>query len=123
MPNGRPGDHPYTDIVLHDIDIPNEEIAEIVRDIAATDNERATKEAHRILWRAGVSSMRPEETVSGESLEQLTHDVSSLAAELSRSEEYPRASPLDACLADHEAVYSPARRSGSMLDATIRDEP
>lgn len=110
MPNGRPGDHPYTDIVTHGMDVPNEDVSEVVREIADSDNGSAKREARRLLWNAGVSSMSDDE-LPDEKLERLEGALSSLAVEVGRSEEYPEESPLDACLADVDAVYSaPVRR-------------
>ncbi len=39
MPNGKPGDHPYTDIVLHRTDVYGREIDELVREIDRTGPE------------------------------------------------------------------------------------
>jgi len=105
MPNGRPGDNPYTDIVTHDIDIPDKEVAEIVRDIDSSDNDRARRVAGRILWDAGVSSMGDDEP-SDDKVAQLRSELSSLAAEVELSRAYAHESPLDACLADVDTVYS-----------------
>lgn len=105
MPNGKPGDHPYTDIVNHGIDVPNEEVSEIVRNIAVSGNDKTRKEARRLLWNAGVHLLSDHE-LSDEELERLTHDLYSLAGELRLSENYPHESPLDACLEDDDAVYS-----------------
>ncbi|MDJ0976665.1 MAG: hypothetical protein QNJ98_19570 [Planctomycetota bacterium] len=36
MPNGKPGDHPYTDVVLHGIDVFGPPIDDLLRRAAAT---------------------------------------------------------------------------------------
>lgn len=100
MPNGRPGDHPYTDIVTHDTDTPNKEVADIVREIDDADNDRAQEVAAKILWEA------PAREISDEKLDQLKSELSSLAAEVKLSEDYSQESPLDACLADNNSVYT-----------------
>ncbi len=42
MPNGKPGDHPFTDIVNHGLDVYSSQVAKLVREIAklASDQER-----------------------------------------------------------------------------------
>ena len=42
MPNGKPGDHPFTDIVNHGLDVYSSQVAKRVREIAklASDQER-----------------------------------------------------------------------------------
>ncbi|WP_193366719.1 hypothetical protein [Pelagibius marinus] len=42
MPNGKPGDHPFTDIVVHGRDVYSPKAAELVREIAnlADDKQR-----------------------------------------------------------------------------------
>lgn len=41
MPNGKPGDHPYTDIVIHGRDVYSGKAAKLVREIAklASDSD------------------------------------------------------------------------------------
>ncbi len=34
MPNGKPGDHPYTDIVTHGLEVFTEEVDALVRELA-----------------------------------------------------------------------------------------
>lgn len=103
MPNGRPGDNPYTDIVRHGIDVHDEEVSKIVRHIDEVGNDRAEREADRLLWHAGSN-------LTDEALEGLTRDLYSLAAELRLSKSYPYESPLQACLDEYDAVYSPTVR-------------
>ena len=42
MPNGKPSDHPFTDIVVHGLDVYSSQVAKLVREIAklASDQER-----------------------------------------------------------------------------------
>ena len=40
MPNGKPGDHPYTDIVTHGRDVYSLKAASLVRDIARFADEK-----------------------------------------------------------------------------------
>ena len=42
MPNGKPGDHPFTDIVIHGLDVYSSLADKLVREIAklASDTER-----------------------------------------------------------------------------------
>jgi S-adenosylmethionine hydrolase len=40
MPNGKPGDHPYTDIVTHGRDVYSHKAASLVRDIARFADEK-----------------------------------------------------------------------------------
>lgn len=39
MPNGKPGDHPYTDIVTHGRDVYSPRAAKLVREIAELSDE------------------------------------------------------------------------------------
>lgn len=122
MPNGRPGDHPYTDIVAHNIDIPNTEIAEIVRQIDNSDNDRARSVAKGILWKAGVSSMGDDE-LSDEKLKQLRTELSSLATEVELAEDYSCESPLDACLSEGNNIYStPVRKLVQDIHMEIEED-
>ncbi len=40
MPNGKPGDHPYTDVVLHGRDVYSKRADELVREIASLVGDR-----------------------------------------------------------------------------------
>jgi hypothetical protein len=40
MPNGKPGDHPYTDIVTHGRDVYSARAANLVREIAKLSDDR-----------------------------------------------------------------------------------
>ncbi|MFP4597633.1 MAG: hypothetical protein ACLFVJ_05245 [Persicimonas sp.] len=41
MPNGKPGDHPYTDIVVHGHDFYTDDIDELIRKIAKHGGHKA----------------------------------------------------------------------------------
>ena len=49
MPNGKPGDHPYTDIVLHGLRVYSEAIDRLVREIAALSDDRGRRELQDML--------------------------------------------------------------------------
>ena len=34
MPNGKPGDRPDTDVLIHDIDVYTDEVNELIREVA-----------------------------------------------------------------------------------------
>jgi hypothetical protein len=44
MPNGKPGDHPYTDIVVHGRDVYSQRVSALVREIARLADERTRHE-------------------------------------------------------------------------------
>jgi hypothetical protein len=44
MPNGKHGDHPYTDIMIHGRDVYSKLAAELVREIVALVDERKRNE-------------------------------------------------------------------------------
>lgn len=108
MPNGKPGDHPYRDIVRHDIDVHTEEVSNIVRHLADTGDDGIRMEVRRLLWQAGYYN--PTSSLPDERYEALTRRLYSLAGELRLSENYPYESPLQACLDDDEAIYSASVR-------------
>lgn len=49
MPNGKPGDHPYTDIITHDAELYTESIRELVLAIAASGDASAQQRASELL--------------------------------------------------------------------------
>lgn len=51
MPNGKPGDHPYTDIVVHKRDVYSKRAADMVREIASLTDEKGKNELSDLLWR------------------------------------------------------------------------
>jgi hypothetical protein len=50
MPNGKPGDHPYTDIVIHGHDVYSPRAADLVREIARLGDEKTRRELSDLLW-------------------------------------------------------------------------
>lgn len=50
MPNGKPGDHPYTDIVLHGRRAYSATADALVREIATLADERTRRELARTLF-------------------------------------------------------------------------
>jgi hypothetical protein len=50
MPNGKPGDHPYTDIVVHGRDIYSPTVSSLVREIAALADETTRRQLADLLF-------------------------------------------------------------------------
>jgi hypothetical protein len=51
MPNGNPGDHPYTDIVIHGMEVFGDEIDDLVREIdRLAGSEAVLERTAKILW-------------------------------------------------------------------------
>ena len=50
MPNGKPGDHPYTDIVIHGRDVYSPRAANLVREIAKLSDDKARHRLADLLW-------------------------------------------------------------------------
>lgn len=44
MPNGKPGDHPYTDIVIHGRDVYSPRADSLIREVAALSDEKARRD-------------------------------------------------------------------------------
>jgi hypothetical protein len=51
MPNGRPGDHPYTDIVTHGSEVFWPEIDSLVREIARLGAREDRDHVANLLWK------------------------------------------------------------------------
>lgn len=49
MPNGKPGDHPYTDIVVHGLRVYSESVDRLVREVDELSDERGRRELSEIL--------------------------------------------------------------------------
>lgn len=43
MPNGKPGDHPFTDIVIHGLRVYSARVDDLVREITRLGDERTTR--------------------------------------------------------------------------------
>lgn len=50
MPNGKPGDHPYTDIVVHGLDVYSPAVANLIREIDRLASEKERKELSAFLY-------------------------------------------------------------------------
>jgi hypothetical protein len=50
MPNGKHGDHPYTDIVIHGRDVYSPRAASLVREIAKLSDDKARRGLADLLW-------------------------------------------------------------------------
>ena len=50
MPNGKPGDHPFTDIVVHGEDVYSPEAAKLVREIAKLADEKTRRALADLLF-------------------------------------------------------------------------
>jgi hypothetical protein len=43
VPNGKPGDHPYTDVVIHGRDVYSPRAANLIREIAKLSDDKARR--------------------------------------------------------------------------------
>ena len=50
MPNGKPGDHPYTDIVIHGRNVYSPRAASLVREIAKLSDEKTKHKLADLLF-------------------------------------------------------------------------
>ena len=50
MPNGKPGDHPYTDIVIHGRDVYSPRAASLVREIAGLVDDKSRRKLADMLF-------------------------------------------------------------------------
>lgn len=104
MPNGRPGDHPYTDIFVHDIELYSEPIRDRIREVDAYDDPTGGVE-----WRLDdllVEYVHPDD----EDLDALDGELRTLVAELDAADDLEHASPLAAALDDDPDVYDAETR-------------
>ena len=60
MPNGKPGDHPYTDIVGHGRDVYSARAANLVREIAKLSDENTRRKLADMLWSEYNEFDRPD---------------------------------------------------------------
>ena len=49
MPNGKPGDHPYTDIIVHGTDLYSQTVAQLVREISGLADEKTRRDLSDLL--------------------------------------------------------------------------
>ena len=50
MPNGKPGDHPFTDIVVHGRDVYSPQVAKLVREISKLASDKERREISDLLF-------------------------------------------------------------------------
>ena len=50
MPNGKPGDHPFTDIVVHGRDVYSPQVAKLVREISKLASDKERRELSEVLF-------------------------------------------------------------------------
>ncbi len=50
MPNGKPGDHPFTDIVNHGLDVYSSQVAKLVREIVKLASEQERRKLSDLLY-------------------------------------------------------------------------
>jgi hypothetical protein len=50
MPNGKPGDHPFTDIVIHGRDVYSSTAASLVREISRLSDDKGRRELADMLF-------------------------------------------------------------------------
>jgi hypothetical protein len=50
MPNGKPGDHPFTDITTHRTDIYSSTVSSLVREIAMLADDKTRRELSDLLY-------------------------------------------------------------------------
>ena len=60
MPNGKIGDHPFTDVVLHGRDIYSRRAAELIRAISALANESTRHDLADLLMREYNDLLNPD---------------------------------------------------------------
>jgi hypothetical protein len=60
MPNGKPGDHPYTDIVVHGRDVYSPLAAKLVREIATLADEKTRRQLGDLLFLEYNEFSRPD---------------------------------------------------------------
>jgi len=60
MPNGKPGDHPYTDIVIHGRDVYSPHAANLVREIAKLSDDKARRKLADLLYSEYNEFDRPD---------------------------------------------------------------
>jgi hypothetical protein len=60
MPNGKVGDHPYTDIVHHGLDTYSPQAAALVREIAVLADERTRQELADLLGSDFNANFNPD---------------------------------------------------------------
>jgi hypothetical protein len=112
MPNGRPGDHPYTDIATHGATVHSEAITELVLRIDDYGEFGAVGRAYSLLWQASRTPTAAEK-------DALEADLRALVNEIEQADTYPGESPLTTILDGDESLYNESIRT---LVREIHDE-
>jgi len=60
MPNGKPGDHPYTDIMIHGRDVYSKRAAALVREIASLVDEKTRRQLADLLYSEYNEFLKPD---------------------------------------------------------------
>jgi len=60
MPNGKPGDHPYTDITIHGRDVYSKRAAALVREIASLVDEKTRRQLADLLYSEYNEFLKPD---------------------------------------------------------------
>jgi hypothetical protein len=60
MPNGKPGDHPYTDIIVHGRQVYSQVVDDLVRQVADLSDERGRNELADLLLREYDEHAKPD---------------------------------------------------------------
>lgn len=71
MPNGSPGDHPYTDIVIHGIDVYSARASTLVREIARLADDRTRRVVLESLFAKYNSTLNSDVAALEQELTQL----------------------------------------------------
>lgn len=103
MPNGRPGDNPYTDILQWDAELYTEEVREHVRAVADYEDVGAIHRVSSLLWNTPTEA-RPEE------VRELERRLRSVHEAIDAASDHPVDSPLTGCLEDDASVYTESIR-------------
>jgi hypothetical protein len=71
MPNGSPGDHPYTDIVIHGMDVYSARASTLVREIARLADDRTRRVVLESLFAKYNPMLNPDIPALEQELTQL----------------------------------------------------
>jgi hypothetical protein len=81
MPNGKPGDHPYTDIVVHGLRVYSATADALVREIATLADEGTRRQLSAMLFQRYNEHERPDVRALERELTQLRDRLRRQAAE------------------------------------------
>ena len=60
MANGKPGDHPYTDIMIHGRDVYSKRATALVREIASLVDEKTARQLADLLYSEYNEFLKPD---------------------------------------------------------------